>query len=63
VIENIAKQAFPTLSHDNELLFNDIYVYIASACNIVLNPNIECARKPLERHFRKFKMIFLLIKI
>ncbi|PKK72088.1 hypothetical protein RhiirC2_777608 [Rhizophagus irregularis] len=55
VTENIAKQAFPTLSHDNELLFNDIYVYIASACNIVLNPNIECARKPLERHFRKFK--------
>ncbi|CAB4373717.1 unnamed protein product [Rhizophagus irregularis] len=58
VIENIVKQAFPTLSHDNELLFNDIYVYTASVCDIVLNPNypdIECARKPLERRFQKFK--------
>uniref|UniRef100_U9TE99 Uncharacterized protein n=1 Tax=Rhizophagus irregularis (strain DAOM 181602 / DAOM 197198 / MUCL 43194) TaxID=747089 RepID=U9TE99_RHIID len=58
VIENIAKQAFPTLSHVNELLFNDIYVYTASVCDIVLNsnyPDIECARKPLERRFQKFK--------
>ncbi|PKC67526.1 hypothetical protein RhiirA1_458336 [Rhizophagus irregularis] len=35
VIENIVKQAFPTLSHDNELLFNDIYVYTAS--DLLLN--------------------------
>ncbi|UZO26421.1 uncharacterized protein OCT59_018646 [Rhizophagus irregularis] len=35
VIENIAKQAFPTLPHDNELLFNDIYVYTAS--DLLLN--------------------------
>ncbi|EXX74112.1 hypothetical protein RirG_054160 [Rhizophagus irregularis DAOM 197198w] len=41
VIENIAKQAFPTLPHDNELLFNDIYVYTASVCDIDLLLNNE----------------------
>src|SRR5688572_30489068 len=56
-IEVIAKQAFPSLSHDDNLLFNDIYVYTAAVCDIILNPDypdIECAKKPLERRFRKF---------
>jgi hypothetical protein len=50
MIENVAKLAFPTLSHDDvSLLFNDIYVYTASVCDIILNPDhpyTECSKKP-----------------
>lgn len=58
VTENIAKSAFPTVSHDDES-FNNIYTYTAAVCDIVLNPDypdIECAKKPLERRFKKFKV-------
>src|SRR4051795_11338771 len=65
VIEDIAKQAFLTSCDDKS--FNDLYIYTAAVCDIILNPyypNTECAKKPLERRFRKFKVnFFLLIKI
>jgi hypothetical protein len=56
VIENIAKLAFPTLSHDDVSLFNDIYVYKASVCDIILNPDhpyTECAKKTFRKTFSK----------
>ena len=43
-------------------LFNDIYTYTAAVCDIILNPDYpdtECAKKPLERRFQKFKVNFL----
>jgi hypothetical protein len=62
-IENIAKHAFPSVSSGDEL-FDDIYVYTAAICDIVLNPDypdLECAKKPLELQFRKFKVSSKLI--
>lgn len=58
VIENIARYAFPNISEKEES-FNDIYVYTAAVCDIILNleyPDIECAKKPLERRFQGFKV-------
>src|SRR3954471_23222352 len=60
VIEDIAKLAFPNLSIDDNS-FNNIYVYTASICDVLLNlkySDLECVKKPLKRHFQKFKMIF-----
>src|SRR5438876_28952 len=61
VIKNISKHAFSNISLDDELTFNDIYVYIAAVCDILLNPeypDLECAKKPLESCFQKFKVNF-----
>src|SRR3954451_17189343 len=62
VIEDITKQAFPTSRDDKS--FNDLYIYTAAVCDIILNPDYpdtECAKKPLERRFRKFKVIFFFV--
>ena len=64
-IENIAKLAFLNITHEDES-FNDFYVYTATVCDIILNldyPDLECAKKLLERRFKKFKVNFLLIKL
>ena len=64
-IGNIVKYAFPNISEDDES-FDDIYTYTVAVCDIVLNPDypdLECAKKPLEKRFQKFKVvIFFLIK-
>lgn len=64
-VENIARKAFATLissqGDDDNSIFNDIYVYTAAVCDIILNPkypDVECSKKPLERRFKKFKVIF-----
>ena len=65
VIKNIAKLAFFNITYENES-FNDFYVYTAAICDIILNsnyPDLECAKKLLERRFKKFKVNFLLIKL
>ena len=57
-IENIAKYAFPNITRNDDS-FDNIYAYTASVCDIVLNPDypdLECAKKPVERRFRKFKV-------
>ena len=59
-IEHIAKYAFPSVPN-NDKSFDDIYIYTAAVCDIVLNPDypdIECTKKPLERRFRRFKVFF-----
>ena len=61
MIENISKHAFSNISLDDESTFNDIYVYTAAVCDILLNPeypDLKCAKKPLKRHFQKFKVNF-----
>src|SRR6266480_7956790 len=48
-IENIAKLAFPNITHEDES-FNNFYVYAAAVCDIILNlnyPDLECAKKLL----------------
>ena len=66
-IEKIAKRAFPSISEDDET-FENIYIYTAAVCDIVLNPkypDIECSKNPLQRHYQKFKVfgefLFLLL--
>lgn len=58
VIENITKIAFPLIS-DDDATFNNIYIYTSAVCDIVLNPtypDIKCAKQPLERRYRTFKV-------
>ena len=50
VTENITKLAFLSISDKNKS-FNDIYMYTAAVCDIVLNPdypNTECGKKLLK---------------
>lgn len=59
VIENIAIMAFPSLADASDDIFNDMYVYTASVCDIVLNPNystLELSKKALELRFQRFKV-------
>src|ERR1700741_1977536 len=38
-IEDITNTAFPSLSTASEEEFNDMYIYTASVCDIILNPD------------------------
>jgi len=76
LIENITATAFPSLSDASDESFSDMYIYTASVCDIILNPNypsLDIAKKALELRFKKFKVFsnlfillfenYLLIKI
>ena len=44
-----------------DALFEGVYIYTAAVSDIILNldyPDIECAKNPLQRRLRKFKVIF-----
>jgi hypothetical protein len=59
VIENIAIMAFPSLADASDDIFNDMYIYTASVCDIVLNPNystLELSKNALELRFQRFKV-------
>jgi len=65
-IDNIAKRAFPSISTDDDETFHYIFIYTSAVADIILNPGypgIECARKPLERRYKRFKVLvkFLLL--
>ncbi|CAB5147429.1 hypothetical protein RhiirA5_429276 [Rhizophagus irregularis] len=56
-IPNNRKKSFSTISRDDES-YKGVYIYMVAVCNIILNPgypDIECAKKPLERRLQKFK--------
>lgn len=58
-IEKIATMAFPSLSSANESVFNEMYIYTAAVCDIILNPNypsLEVNKKALELRFKGFKV-------
>jgi hypothetical protein len=58
-IEDIVATAFPSSAAASEEVFNDIYIYTASVCDIILNPNypnMEISKKPLELRFNRFKV-------
>lgn len=59
-LESIVDIAFPSLSTANEELYSDMYIYTASVCDIILNPNyptVEVSKKALELRFKRFKVI------
>jgi len=56
-IEEITVSAFPSLEDANDEKFNDMYIYTASVCDILLNPNyptIEVSKKSLELRLKRF---------
>src|SRR2546430_6589800 len=52
LIENIA---FPSLNDASDESFSNMYIYTASVCDIILNPNYPITKKALELRFTTFK--------
>jgi hypothetical protein len=67
-IEEITNFAFPSLANADEEKFNDMYIYTASVCDIILNPNcptLEVSKTAMELRLKKFRVsieIILLFK-
>lgn len=58
-IEEITNLAFPLLAKADEEKFNDIYIYTASVCDIILNPNcptLEVSKTSMELRLKKFRV-------
>src|SRR5438270_2880127 len=58
-IEEITNSAFPSLSNANDEKFNDMYIYTASVCDIILNPNcptLEISKLEMELLLEKFRV-------
>jgi hypothetical protein len=68
MIENIAMSAFPSLNTATEDVFNDIYIYTALICDIILNPDhpsLDVSKSSLELRMQMFRVFvkFILKKI
>ena len=51
LIENITAAAFPSLNDASDESFSNMYIYTASVCDIILNPNypsLDITKKALE---------------
>src|SRR5207245_7701372 len=51
LIENINAASFPSLNDASDESFSNMYIYTASVCNIILNPNypsLDITKKALE---------------
>src|SRR5436189_2322653 len=58
-IEEITNSAFPSLSNADDEKFNDMYIYTASVCDIILNPNcptLEISKPEMESRLEKFRV-------
>src|SRR5947207_14046927 len=58
-IEEIINSAFPSLSNADDEKFNDMYIYTASVCDIILNPNcptLEISKPEMEMRLEKFRV-------
>jgi hypothetical protein len=58
-IEEITNLAFPLQAKADEEKFNDIYIYTASVCDIILNPNcptLEVSKTAMELRLKKFRV-------
>ena len=65
-IENITISAFPSLSDVNDQRFSDMYIYTASVCDIILNPNcptLEVSKKAIELRLKKFNVFIEFIVV
>jgi len=59
MIEDITSSAFSSLENASEEEFNDMCIYTAAVCDIILNPDnptMEVLMKPLELRMRRFKV-------
>jgi len=59
VIEEITNSAFPSLANADDEKFNDMYIYTASICDIILNPNcptLEISKPEMELQLEKFRV-------
>src|SRR5947209_19481464 len=59
IIEEITNSAFPSLSNADDEKFNDMYIYTASVCDIILNPNcptLEISKPEMELRLEKFRV-------
>ena len=59
LIENITAAAFPSLNDASDESFSNMYIYTASVCDIILNPNypsLDITKKALELRFTTFKV-------
>ena len=60
LIEDITLSAFPSIVNANDERFNDMYVYTASVCDIILNPDyhiLDVSKKALELRLKRFKVL------
>src|SRR5436189_3412361 len=58
-IVEIANSSFPSLSNADDEKFNDMYIYTASVCDIILNPNcptLEISKPEMEMRLEKFRV-------
>src|SRR5256714_13454035 len=58
-IEEITNSAFPSIANADEEKFNDMYIYTASVCDIILNPNcptLEISKPEMEMRLEKFRV-------
>jgi hypothetical protein len=58
-IEEITNSAFPSLSNADDEKYNDMYIYTASVCDIILNPNcptLEISKPEMELRLEKFRV-------
>jgi len=59
LIEDITLSAFPSLDSVTEERYNNMYVYTASVCDIILNPDystLDVSKKALELRIKRFKV-------
>ncbi len=68
MIENIATSAFSSLNTATDEVFNDTYIYTASICDIILNPehpSLDVSKSSLELRMQIFRVFvkFILKKI
>ena len=58
-LEEITNSAFLSLAKADEEKFNDMYIYTASVCDIILNPNcptLEVSKTAMELRLKKFRV-------
>ena len=59
LIRDITLLAFPSIVNANDERFNNMYVYTASVCDIILNPDyhtLDVSKKALELRLKRFKI-------
>src|SRR5579859_3820309 len=59
MLEMITNAAFPSLHDADDERFNDMYIYTASVCDILLNldyPTLEVSKKSLELRLKRFRV-------
>jgi len=59
MLEMITNAAFPSLHDADDERFNNLYIYTASVCDILLNPDyptLKVSKKSLELRLKRFRV-------